>query len=304
MSTDVPGPPTDAREQGTLEHRGLLHDPDDLAAAVVPEVRAALDAGDAVVLLVDRRTAREVRDALGPAGGAVELGVPTEVFRRGASEGLRRLRARVGAGRRTLIVGQYGALTATPDDHTVIEEGIDLVLADLPLTVLCACARDADPGAVVRLRRHHRRVAGAEPSPDDHVPATDRSPVPGGVWGAPALRATFGGLDELRDLRTRVADVTAAAGLDGECADAALLAVHEAAVLACSLRGDAPDDCVLEIHTAPGSMLTEIRAPGRAPIEGTDPLRILRLLSREATMAPGDPGRRIRVLSAASVSGP
>lgn len=286
---------------GALEHRGLLHDSSDgVAAAALPTVRAALAAGDAVVLLVDRRTAHEIRAALEPDGNDLVVAAPTEAFRPDPTGFLHLLRTWVVPGRRTLVLGQYSALDVDPDDHAFVEDAIDLVLADLPLTVLCTCARDADPGAD-RLRRHHRLLQDGDAvvANPDHQPCPDRSPVRSALWGPAVLRADFRDLADLRDLRVRVAAVTADAGLAGETADAAVLAVHEAAVMACAMRGDTAADCTVEIRTVDRTMFTEVTAPGvsvPAPPDD-DPLAVLRLLSRTASVEGADSEQRIRVLS-------
>ncbi len=282
-----------------LEHRGLLHDADDLAAAVVPTVRAALDAGDAVTLIVDRRTAREVRAALGPRADAVTFAPPTEVSRPGPEDVLRRLRSWASPARRTLVVGQYPGLDTADAgaDRAVVEDGVDLVLADLPLTVLCACSRDAAPASVELLRRHHRHLDdGGDAVSPTHRVAADRSPVPAALWGPPLLRADFRELSDLRELRGRVAGAAAEAGLAGDPADAALLAVHEAAVLACRLRREDAPDCTVEIRAGAGAMLTDVVAAGSGPVD-TGPLAVVRLFSRESSIDAVGPDHRIRVLS-------
>lgn len=286
---------------GGLEHRGVLHESaDDLVAALLPDLRAALDAGDAVVLVVDRRTAREVREALGEDAAAVAFPVPADVFRAGPADALRRLRSWVAPGRRTLVVGHYPAVGTTVADHAVVEEGVDLVLADLPLTVLCTCPRDADPAALARLRRHHGRLhdGGEVVDNPEHRSPADRSPVPAALWGPPVLRAGFRELADLRALRARVAGATAEAGLAGDAADAALLAVHEAAVLACAMREDSGAECTVEVRAGDGAMVTEVIAPGTGPADA-DPLAVLRLFSRETAVDTVGADRRIRLLSTA-----
>lgn len=86
----------------------------------------------------------------------------------------------------------------------------------------------------------------------------------------------LGGSADLKGIRTGVADIAARVGLHDYDARAAVLAVHEAALLACagggSSNGPGPSepvvdtgdrhvDGLLEVRVAPGSLFTEVRVP-------------------------------------------
>lgn len=264
-----------------LVHLGLLYDsPDDLVATVTPYVAYALDRGDAVSMIVDREVAGLVRDELGAAADRVAF--PST---RGVRDGealLGELRSVARPDRRALVVGQYSAVTTDESSCALREDGVNLVLADLELTLVCACARTADTQMLTTACRSHPGLVADGPpwrrNPEFRSPA-DRSPVPARVFGPPALRVLFGDTGDLNRIREQVGRVVGEVGLRGDDAKAAVLAVHEAAVLVARTEratGSGPADAgrsdheldtsgeldrVLEIRTTAGSMLCEIHAP-------------------------------------------
>lgn len=304
-----------------LTHLGLLYDaPDDLVDLVVPHLGSALDRGDAVATLVDRRTTRELREALGERRD-LTFASPHDVGTARPEVLLRRLREVVGAtpGRRSTILTQYSAFPTAEGDVVVGESGINLVLADLPLTMVCACPRDAGPALLDATHHAHPAWLDGAGTTDNprFRPPQDRSPTASTVWGGVhALRLCFGRTEDLARIRTHVAALAAEVGLRGEPAQCAVLAVHEAAVVACDdaadARGDAP--CVLDAWTAGGRLVVEVRGPrgssaqadpagdeeARLPrnrLRVAGPLRVARAFCRDLTVREAHDGRVVRVVS-------
>lgn len=283
-----------ASDEG-LVHLGLLYDsPDELVATVTPHLRRALDRGNAVSMIVDRQVARLVRDELGPAADRIAF-PPTRGVRDGEAF-LGELCAIARPDRRSLVVGQYSAVDTDESSCALREDGVNLVLADRGLTLVCACARTADAGMLAAACRSHPGLItdGAPGGNPEFRAPLDRSPVPARIWGPPALRVLFRDTGDLNRVRVQVGRVVGEVGLRGDDAKAAVLAVHEAAVLVArperesgagpgdggpgldglGLDGPGDDelsdheldtagepDRVLEIRTSAGSLLSEIRAP-------------------------------------------
>lgn len=306
-------------------HLGLLHDgPDDLVARVLPALDRALHRGDAVSTVVDRRTARGLREALGHHAGALTFASPHAGPPR-AGTFLRRVHDMVTAtpGRPAWVLAQYSAFATSDEELRTGEDGVNLVLGDLPLTLVCACARDAGPGPTATVHHTHPawlEGAGCVDNPGFRPPE-DRSPTPSEVWGGVHLaQLHFGATVDLHRVRTHAAALAAEVGLRGERARAAVLAVHEAAVLACDEVADAelPGDdgpCVLDVWAAGTRLVAEVRGP-RAPLgpaaqvaAGFDarlprnrlrmagPLRLVRTFCDEVTSRETPTARAVRVVA-------
>ncbi len=288
---------------GPFVHLGVLYaDPEELVAAVLPQVDAALDDGAPVLTVVDRRTTAVLREALAERAPRVTFRAPAEVLRPGPERLVDELRAGGGGrGPRPLVIGQYQGFT-TAEDAAFWEAATTLMLADQRMTLLCACARGADP-ALVEIGRHAHRALltarGLTANPAARSP-TDRSPTPASMWGRRALRLTFRGPADLSRVRERVARAAGGAGLGAERTAAAVLAVHEAALLVCGGR-EVADECTLEIRESDRAVLTELTGPGPAARHGdVAPLRYVELFSDAATLAErGGGGPAVRVLSTA-----
>jgi hypothetical protein len=296
----------------SLEHLGVLYDDlESLVACTGPRVADAVDQGDDVYLAVDRRTARGFRDWLGPASERVEFPSPREWPR----DLVRDLRSITRPGRRTLVLGQYTATGGVGEEHVHAEAGINLVLGDLPMTLLCTCAHDADPALVRALHAGHPAllVDGVPmPNPEFRQPASETL-VPAALWGPTTLRLDFCAPVGLRRLREQVARAAAAAGLCEERVRDAVQATHEAAVVAAGgpeptvLGGagsadDGHDEravpCVLEVRADVGAVYCEIVGPAADAVADADAdaLRIVRMFCDQALVHDDTDGRRVRVL--------
>jgi hypothetical protein len=298
----VTGP---APASGGLVHLGLVYDgPDDLVRQAVPELRRRIAAGDAVYVTADRATVRRVREELGPAGEHVEYPPPSTMVTPSAPAFLPTVRRWAGSERRTTVLGCYPA-SMSAADCGFGEDALNAVLGDLPLTLICCCRRDLDPGLLAVARRTHPLLAtpvGTTDNPDYRAPAT-ASPAPAALWGAVAGRVDLDGTGDLAELRRCVAAAAGRTGLEGDAVRAAVLAVHEAAVLAVRRRDPDGPGLVVEIRAEPGrSLFSEIVGP-RAPLDDhldgdqTDPLGRLRPFCTEALVLDDAEHRAVRVLS-------
>jgi hypothetical protein len=255
-----------------------------------------------VITVVDRRTSAVLREALDDRASQVVFRAPSELLRPGPERLVAEVREgtpRTGAG--PVVVGQYQGFT-TEEDAAFWEAAATLVLDDPRLTLLCACARGADPAVVEVARRAHGTLltaGGRIPNPAARTPA-DRSPTPSSMWGRRALRLSFRGPADLGRVRERVARVAGTAGLGADRAATAVLAVHEAALFVCGGR-DSSDECTLEIRESDRGVLTELTGPGPVgPGRDPAPLRYVELFSDAATLDERGGRPAVRVLSTAA----
>ncbi|MFC5142563.1 hypothetical protein ACFPK1_30355 [Actinomycetospora rhizophila] len=286
-----------------LVHLGLEFDgPDDLTASALPTLRRAIDGGDEVVVAADRATVRRLREALGADAGRVAFPPPATLIRASEPDFLAGVLDWVRPGRRTTVLGQYPPWMSVRD-CAFGEDAVGVVRGDLPLTLICCARRDLDPDLLAVLRRTHPQLAtaiGVVDNPDHRAPAT-ASPTPAALWGAVAGRVGVEGLGDLAALRRCVAEVAARAGLEGDAVRAAVLAVHEAAVLA--VRRGEPDHAhlTLEVRARPGQTLfSELTGPHGIPVQPGphgDPLAHLRPFCARAAVHDEDERRAVRVLS-------
>jgi hypothetical protein len=289
-----------------LVHLGLLYDGvDDLVAAALPEIRSVLDAGGDVTCTVERGGVRELRQALGPLADRVDFPPPAQAYAADPSAYVARLSRDLPRDRRTLVVGQYSALTPPAWDCAYAEDAVNLVLADLPLTVLCACPRDGLPAHRELTTRSHHQLVGAGGrvvNAGFRAPASS-SPAPLSPWGEPRATVTVGDDGGLSALRRTVTAVAAEAGLPPAARDTAVLAAHEAVLLA---AGDDPDaavpittEQVVEIRAAAGAVVTEVRSPcgPGAADEGNWRRDLLPRFCDRLTTHRGEDGLRVRVLN-------
>ncbi|MEJ2866244.1 hypothetical protein WCD74_00615 [Actinomycetospora sp. OC33-EN08] len=281
----------------------LLHaavvgeDPEDVVQLCLPAVRAALDAGGDVEIVLDRRGVRAFREVLPDA--ALRLPSPAEVVPTTLAH---RLAAAAPGG---VVVGRSCA-DAAATDREPAEDALTLLLADLSLSVLCVYP----PALVDVARRSHPWLLtpdGPVPSPDHHPPSSS-SPVPAAVLGTSVAQVAVPDGSALADLRERFAAVVAEAGLAGERAEVAVLAAHEAMLLACGADltpgrppGDLPPgEHLLDVRRSTGAVVAECRGRPRAARDpsAADPRYAqLARLCDHATVHDDREGRTVRVLT-------
>lgn len=285
-----------------FEHLGVLYaGPEQLVGAILPTLDAALDDGRSVITVVDRRTTAVLREALDDRAPRVAFRAPSELLRPGPERLVAEVRTRTPrSGDGPVVVGQYQGFT-TEEDAAFWEAAATLVLDDQRLTLLCACARGADPAVVEVARQAHGTLlttGGRIPNPAARTPA-DRSPTPSSMWGRRVLRLTFRGPADLARVRERVARAAGTAGLGVDRTAAAVLAVHEAALFVCGGRESA-DECTLEMRESDRAVLTELTGPGPTRHDRDPaPLRYVELFSDAATLGERAGRPAVRVLSTA-----
>ncbi|WP_157647079.1 hypothetical protein [Actinomycetospora chiangmaiensis] len=282
---------------------GLLHaavvaeDPEDLARLCLPAVDTALAAGAPVEVVLDRRGARTFRDARPDA--PLDLPAPVDVDPTVLGHRL----ADLGPG--AVVVGRSCA-DADPDVRALAEDALSVLLADQALAVLCVYP----PVLVEAARRAHPWLLtpdGPVPSPD-HLPPAPTSPVPAAVLGSSVDRVPVPDGAALAALRHRVAAAVRDAGLYGERAEAAVLAAHEAMLLACGVElvpGPAdlpPGEHTLDVRVSADAVVAECRAvpevAGGAGVAVEDPrFAHLTRFCDHATAHDDRHGRTVRVLT-------
>lgn len=298
---------------------GLLHaavvaeDPDDLVRLCLSTVDTALAAGAPVEVVLDRRGTRAFRDVRPDA--PLRVRPPVDVPAVGLAH---RLAATTGAGGVPggVVVGRACA-DASPADGTFAEDALTLLLADRALSVLCVYP----PGRVEEARRAHPWLLtpdGPVPSPD-HRPPAATSPVPAALLGSSVDHVPVPDGSALAALRHRFGAAARDAGLDGERAEAAVLAVHEAMLLACGVDlspGRAPGDLppgehTLDVRVSADAVVAECRGvpdaadragradpdtPPRPPAQDPRFAHLARFCDH-ATVHEDRHGRTVRVLT-------
>jgi hypothetical protein len=244
---------------------------------------------------------RRIREALGAEAEQIAFPPPSSVIRPSAPDFVQSVRGWVRPGRRTTVLGQYPATMSAPDCGFG-EDALNAVFADLPLTLICCAHRDLDQELLGVLSRAHPRLAtpiGDTDNPDYRAP-TPASPTPAALWGEVAERVGVDGTADLAELRRCVADVAARAGLEGDAVRAAVLAVHEAAMLAVRRGDPAHADLTVEVRARPGhTIFCEVAGPRGVPaperLGGADTLAHVRPFCAGAHDDPARPA--VRVLS-------
>lgn len=267
MTTSLDPPRSWPRAPGGLAHIGLLHDDvDELVDLVLPHLTSAIHHGDPVTTMVDRRTGRALRTALGASAAQVAFATP-----RGGEPServLRRLGAWVRPTRRSVIVCQHA--TASDDAAGVVarESEIDLALADVAVTVLCAYPRDGG-SATAAARACHPYMAGRGGLTNNprYRPPADRCPTAPDVWGGRhAMRILFRAVTDLDAIRRRTAALAVSAGLERPEREAVVSAVHEASVIALAAHDTSErrgsGRCALDAWLGTNRLVVHVEGPG------------------------------------------
>ena len=287
MPPTEPAPETVSVTDDGFVHLGSLpRDADDLVAALLPEVVVARERGHRVLTVLDRPTGRRLQDALATvlglddASDEVDALVPSEVHAGGPEDLLSTVRASLGASGRALVLVQL----PVGSDATVVDEreqAFDEVFAGAPVTLVCATPPGTHGDLADVVCRRHTHV----------VERTGRRAAPAGSTDPVTLRAAVRGPGDLRGVRERVARMADGVGLDTDETAAAVLAVHEAALLATGADssdragrgrgGELPHGtaCVIEVRAEGAGLVTEVTGPAAGPEPS---LRVVRLFSADA----------------------
>lgn len=213
------------------QHEAVLHaSPGDLAARLEPRITETVGNGGVVVAALDGEHADALRSVLGVAADDVEFVDPALAHGVPAFTVATRWARTVRRGKPALVVGQFlpGLPGCGPAHWARLDIALNVVLAGLPVTVLCAWSTSSPD--LARMRATHpcvdgRASLGYRPPRDALV---DHPPPPPPDLGAPAARVRFGA-DDLAGLRRRVAALAVTAGMDAERVPDVVLAVNEIA---------------------------------------------------------------------------
>ncbi len=223
--------------RGTPQHEAVLHSgADDLARLLAPRIRATVTAGHVAVAVLGREAEASLRAELGAVADDVEFRDPAEVHAvpafTVAVRFARTSRRAEQAGGRALVVTQHlHDLTVDDPGHwTRLDIALDIAIAGLPVTVLCACAR----GDSAEMEATHPVIttdtgtvaSGTYRPPGEAV--IDWPPPPPPDLGPPTTERAFGA-DGLATVRHLVADLAGRAGLASDRVADLVLAVNELA---------------------------------------------------------------------------
>lgn len=257
----------DSTAAGPVDHLAVPYTGvDELAARLEPAIGAALAAGDRVLAVLADPEREAVTARLGAAAARVEFADPLQVHAVPAfTVAMRwaRLAHDAPAGR-VLVVGQHLELPERGAEHWPrLDLAIDVAIAGLPITVLCAC-----PAADPAVDRTHPRVLTADgprpghgyrPPPEAVV---EYPPPPPPDLGPAHVDLAFG-LADLPVVRRRVAAAAAGAGLTGDPVDDLVLAVNE---LVSNSVEHGPGEGRLRLWTGRGSVTAEVADRGRMDV--------------------------------------
>jgi hypothetical protein len=301
MRTPTPG----------LEHLGHLSGTsEEFVAAVLPRVRSTLAAGGRVSAVVERRTRRALVEAL---GADVAIDFPTAgALRTAPSDGFLAHVRDTATPAGGLVLAQYSVFDLADTDLRAGEEEVNRLPADLPVTLVCACAHDARDARVTTLRATHPRLLhadGIRVNPGFHGVADPLVlPRPDDVR---VLSVAVRGTVDLHSLRVGVEAAARAAGLAEDDVHRAVIAVHEAAVVVGSAVWPGRVACAVQVWAGVRSLAAEVRGPKPAgPDVGTATDRLprhpgrrpglldhVRLFCRAAVVDDGDEVRTIRLVT-------
>jgi hypothetical protein len=221
---------------GTV-HEGVPYaSPERLAAELAEPVGRALAAGGPVVAVLEQDNRAALAAALGPGASAVDWREPEQVHRvppfTVATRWARLTRRTPRPEQRTTVVAQHSdRLDLGRGYWARLDAALAVALADLPITMLCACREDGDL-ELLRATHPALRVGGASLPTDGRrdpagLLAEFPAPPPPGL-GTPLAELAFT-LDTLPAARRLVARTAPAAGLDPERTADLVLAVNEIA---------------------------------------------------------------------------
>jgi anti-sigma regulatory factor (Ser/Thr protein kinase) len=242
-----------------------------LAAELAEPVSAAVSAGGPVVAVLEAANRAALAEALGPAAAGVEWLEPEEVHRVPAfTVAMRWARLTRRAPRpeqRTTVIAQHTELPwLDPGYWARLDAALNVALADLPITMLCACREDGDL-ELLRATHSALRVGGSSlPSDTRRDPVqvvTEYPPPPPPDLGTPLAELAFT-LTSLPAVRRLVAATAPAMGLDGERSADLVLAVNEIATNSVE-HGPGAGRLRLWAREGPG-MVAEVHDVGRMDV--------------------------------------
>ncbi|MFC5748917.1 anti-sigma factor RsbA family regulatory protein [Actinomadura rugatobispora] len=262
-------------------HRVLPYDGmDDYLAGALPFLRDGIDSGDRVIVVTPPAGELLLRDALGPAAGAVEFTESSRWYAhpcRTLSDCLGQAEALAWQGRRLRLLGEPAWTGRDPLEVLEwqrVEALVNVAFSGTGASLLCAYARGLPPGVVAASHRTHPETlkgdkALANPrymDPWAYSAECDRAPLNDPPAGAETLPVD---LPDLYWVRQWVVDCARRVPLGGDGLQRLLVAVTE--VVTNAMRHGHPP-IVLRMWADPAdrSLVCQVTDAGRwAP--GADP---------------------------------
>ena len=252
--------PTNAGPQAAaFEHVGFLYDPaTGLAIGVLPLLRAALEAGRSLSVLIEPTEADSIHHAL-PPDAALTIAAPAQ--ENGGDVDLMEHLRGVGAQGPALVLAQYSAFDIGDIALRHREEQINQQLAKLPITLICACSTgERSPRKITARATHPQLLNEGVPRPNSSYRRPGAAVEVG--RGDHVLGVTFRGQPELHHVRSQARAGAAAVGLSTAHAEAWVSAVHEAAVIASeNAQPDDLESCEFDMWAAGATITAELRGP-------------------------------------------
>lgn len=274
-----------------LTHRAAYYrSPDQLIDVAAPLVTAALAADTPVAVIAAPPTQRRLREALGAPGGLIQLPPPPPALR-GSGQAVIMQRTRElrdltdWAGSVAVLVEHHPHRAGVATSAWVeAEAATNIALATLPITLTCLYPAEREAGdlaatvAAAAGLNHPELVDDAgtpRPNPEALPPAEvlRQHPIaPPARLGRPTRELTFTPW-QLIELRSAVAQETAAAGLTGERAEDFVLAVNEVAGNAVEHGSRGSEVGLLRVWRRPDRVICEVSDTGRLaePLPGMRP---------------------------------
>lgn len=259
-------PPSSA---SALDHQGVLYDdPSGLVDAITPQVLSALADRHTVAAIVDDETAERLRNRIGPEADGIVFTHPAQAFADPAQTMVARRRREAAASCEQGPMTVIGQFQPWMEAHDVAfwESMFNLVLAELPVTLLCACPVDAGDVADVIAATHPRLCtsAGAARNAAFRDPLTvlsERPPLAPPPLGVPTGEKDFASARDLAVLRKAVAAHAQVVGLPPDRVDDTVYAVSEITTN-CVEHGAGHGNLLM--WAAGGELIWEVHDPGRS----------------------------------------
>jgi anti-sigma regulatory factor (Ser/Thr protein kinase) len=257
-------------------HRPTVHEgvpyasPERLAAEVSDPLGRALAAGGPVVAVLEEDNRAALTAALGAAAAGVDWRTPEQVHRvppfTVAMRWARLTRRAPRPAQRTTIVAQHSARLGLDRGYWArLDAALTVALADLPITMLCACREDGDLD-LLRATHPALRVGGASlPTAAQRDPVgllAEFPPPPPPDLGPPLAELDFA-LDTLPATRRLVTTTATLAGLDPERTADLVLAVNE---IATNSAEHGPGAGRLRLWRTAGRFVAEVYDVGRMAV--------------------------------------
>ncbi|MGW1074633.1 anti-sigma factor RsbA family regulatory protein [Streptomyces sp. NPDC002537] len=255
--------------RGFVHHACLYGSDDEFLAMAVPFARAGLAAGEPVLAVTTPANIELLRTALGDHAHALDTAESAHFGRRPVERiaaFLRYQERRSRPGRRTRMIAEpvrCGGSAHRTAEWQRLESGLNLLLAALPVWMVCPYDTRTVPPAVAEAARatHPALLDGERVTPcaayRDPADYAASMLLPGPP--PPLSAVTAGPTAELPAVRRFARERAAAAGLTGGRLALAELAVHEAAGRLLAADGAR---VALSAWQEPGTVVYELRRPG------------------------------------------